>query len=542
MTTDKVYENHERECGYREDEPKGGHDPYSNSKACSELVTAAYRDSFFAPGRRTAVASARAGNVIGGGDWGEDRLIPDLMRGVARAARATPIRNPDAVRPWQHVLNPLSGYLMLAERMWESHDYAEAWNFGPDERDALRSAVIADGCRSCGATRSPGSRTRASIRTRRTTCGSTPPRPRTRLGWAPRWDLDAALVSIAEWYRGYRDGADPRELVRAADRGVRGRARAQPATPATARSRHHSTVSASVRSSGISGSQPVAAVSFCVRAADLGDLVLAQQRRVGRLLELDARVARKAREDLADLGRAPAAHVVDAGRRSLEREPVGAHDVAHVGEVAAHVEVAGHDLDRLAGAARRFGLGDLARELRDHVRVGLPGPGVVEGPHPHDVHSVGVGVEAGREVARGLADRVGVLGPQVVLLGQRAGCRGCRTPRPSRRPARGPPGSRGARASSTLRVEVEVGRGSWPPGSSTTWRPRPPRRGGTRRRERPRGSPRESRRGSSGRRSRTRSGRPSRGRRAGAGRAPRHARPGLRTAWRGDARQSRSRR
>ena len=109
VTTDKVYENHESEAGYREDEPKGGHDPYSNSKACSELVTSAYRDSFFAGVRHGARVSARAGNVIGGGDWGEDRLIPDLMRGVLGGRRPR-IRNPDAVRPWQHVLNPLSGY------------------------------------------------------------------------------------------------------------------------------------------------------------------------------------------------------------------------------------------------------------------------------------------------------------------------------------------------------------------------------------------------------------------------------------------------
>ncbi len=142
VTTDKVYEQHAEERSFREDEPKGGHDPYSNSKACSELVTAAYRDSFFGPGA-TALATARAGNVIGGGDWGEDRLIPDLMRGVL-AGSATLIRHPEAVRPWQHVLNPLSGYLMLAERMWDSHDYAEAWNFGPSDRDAQSvRAVIA---------------------------------------------------------------------------------------------------------------------------------------------------------------------------------------------------------------------------------------------------------------------------------------------------------------------------------------------------------------------------------------------------------------
>jgi CDP-glucose 4,6-dehydratase len=211
VTTDKVYENLEQDRSFREDEPKGGHDPYSNSKACSELVTAAYRDSFFGPGS-TALASARAGNVIGGGDWGEDRLIPDLMRGLL-AGTATPIRNPEAVRPWQHVLNPLSGYLMLAERMWDSHDYAEAWNFGPADRDTLTvQAVIARLSELWGAElpwqQDPGDHPHEA-RTLRLDSS----KARERLGWAPGWDLDRGLVSIADWYRGYRDGTDPRELV-----------------------------------------------------------------------------------------------------------------------------------------------------------------------------------------------------------------------------------------------------------------------------------------------------------------------------------------
>src|SRR5919204_227097 len=130
VTTDKVYENREWEWGYREDEPKGGRDPYSNSKACSELVTSGYRESFFNPDSGVVVATVRAGNVIGGGDWGEDRLIPDIMR-AALDREELRIRNPEAIRPWQHVLNPLSGYLKLAESLWESDDLAEGWNFGP---------------------------------------------------------------------------------------------------------------------------------------------------------------------------------------------------------------------------------------------------------------------------------------------------------------------------------------------------------------------------------------------------------------------------
>ncbi len=214
VTTDKVYENLERDRAFREDEPKGGHDPYSNSKACAELVTSAYRDSFFASGAPIAVASARAGNVIGGGDWGEDRLVPDLIRG-ALARRAVPIRNPDAIRPWQHVLNPLSGYLRAgARRCGTPRLRARRGTSGPTSATTLscrrRSPT---GSRSYGAAEFRGSTTRGSTRTRPTPCASTPPR-RAR-GWAgrPRWDLDQALASIAEWYAGLAAGEDPRALV-----------------------------------------------------------------------------------------------------------------------------------------------------------------------------------------------------------------------------------------------------------------------------------------------------------------------------------------
>jgi len=140
VTTDKCYENKEWVWGYRENEPMGGHDPYSNSKACSELVTAAYRNSFFHTGRaserRVALASARAGNVIGGGDWAADRLIPDILDAFSRSAPVV-IRNPNAIRPWQHVLEPLRGYLTLAERLYlDGASYAEAFNFGPNNEDA----------------------------------------------------------------------------------------------------------------------------------------------------------------------------------------------------------------------------------------------------------------------------------------------------------------------------------------------------------------------------------------------------------------------
>jgi CDP-glucose 4,6-dehydratase len=145
VTSDKCYENKDELRAYREDEPMGGHDPYSSSKGCAELVTAAWRKSFRpAAGRRLGIASARAGNVIGGGDWATDRLIPDCVRAL-KSGRAIGIRNPDSVRPWQHVLDPLCGYLVLAERLTaEPEAYGEAWNFGPVDEDARPISWIAD--------------------------------------------------------------------------------------------------------------------------------------------------------------------------------------------------------------------------------------------------------------------------------------------------------------------------------------------------------------------------------------------------------------
>src|SRR5690606_9845462 len=126
------YENREWVWGYREDEPMGGHDPYSSSKACVELMTSAYRKSFFHGQQGPALASARAGNVIGGGDWAKNRLVPDILHAFA-TNKPVIVRNPDAIRPWQHVLEPLGGYLLLAERLWnDGHQFAEGWNFGPN--------------------------------------------------------------------------------------------------------------------------------------------------------------------------------------------------------------------------------------------------------------------------------------------------------------------------------------------------------------------------------------------------------------------------
>ncbi len=133
VTSDKCYENREWEWGYREDEPMGGHDPYSSSKGCAELVTDAFRRSFFAGADGPRLASARAGNVIGGGDWGEDRLVPDIMR-AALAGEQVRVRNPNSIRPWQHVLNPLSGYLLLAQALWDAPELADGLELRPRRR------------------------------------------------------------------------------------------------------------------------------------------------------------------------------------------------------------------------------------------------------------------------------------------------------------------------------------------------------------------------------------------------------------------------
>jgi CDP-glucose 4,6-dehydratase len=211
VTSDKCYENREWEWAYREDEPMGGHDPYSSSKGASELVTSAYRRSFFGELDGPRLASARAGNVIGGGDWGADRLIPDVMR-AALAGAAVDIRNPGATRPWQHVLNPLSGYLALAERLCDDADAATAWNFGPLESDARPVGWIIERLASMW----PGGLAWEHD-------GGVHPheasylkvdssRARARLAWTPRWDLDRALESIVEWYIALQDGRDMRAV------------------------------------------------------------------------------------------------------------------------------------------------------------------------------------------------------------------------------------------------------------------------------------------------------------------------------------------
>lgn len=215
VTSDKCYDNREQRRPFVEGDPMGGHDPYSNSKGCAELVADAYLRSFFAAdpdGPR--LATGRAGNVIGGGDWGQDRLVPDMMRGAVAGA-AVRIRNPEAVRPWQHVLNPLSGYLLLAQRIWEDAGAQGGWNFGPAADDARPVRWIADRVSALwpgeiGWEVDPGPHLHEAAHL---ALDST--KARDILGWEPRWDLERALESIVTWHAAQRDGADLRVVTHA---------------------------------------------------------------------------------------------------------------------------------------------------------------------------------------------------------------------------------------------------------------------------------------------------------------------------------------
>jgi CDP-glucose 4,6-dehydratase len=199
VTSDKCYENREQLSGYQETEPMGGRDPYSSSKGCAELVTAAYRHSYFTQQaqRPLYLASARAGNVIGGGDWAADRLIPDFMRAIMQRD-SLKVRNPDSIRPWQHVLEPLSGYLMLAERLWlEGDEFADGWNFGPEEQDAKPVSWIADTLTRLwgeGASWELDKRDDQPHEARYLKLDIS--KARLQLQWQPRWSLETALQKV----------------------------------------------------------------------------------------------------------------------------------------------------------------------------------------------------------------------------------------------------------------------------------------------------------------------------------------------------------
>ena len=209
VTTDKCYENREWVWGYRENEPMGGHDPYSNSKGCSELVTAAYRNSFYKAAGK-GLASARAGNVIGGGDWSLDRLVPDIIQSIVQK-KPVQVRNPNAIRPWQHVLEPLSGYLLLAEKLWQNPQrYAEGWNFGPQLQDAVTVQGVVERL-----LKHWGNDHAGWERVQQTTAPHEAhylkldiTKANAELNWQPRLKLDEALQWLVEWYRAWLQKAD----------------------------------------------------------------------------------------------------------------------------------------------------------------------------------------------------------------------------------------------------------------------------------------------------------------------------------------------
>jgi CDP-glucose 4,6-dehydratase len=218
ITSDKCYENNEWVWGYRENDPVGGHDPYSSSKGCVELVTSAYRKSYFSkqdnPNHSLAVATARAGNVIGGGDWATDRLVPDIMRAIMED-RTVIIRYPNAIRPWQHVLEPLRGYITLVERLWQhGEEFSGAWNFGPNDGDLRTVSWVADhltklwgddACWESDSTHHPHEATFLKL-----DCS----KAKRKLGWLPVHDLTTALEWIVEWYRAYLQKKDMREITK----------------------------------------------------------------------------------------------------------------------------------------------------------------------------------------------------------------------------------------------------------------------------------------------------------------------------------------
>ena len=206
VTTDKCYENKEWEWGYRENESMGGHDPYSSSKGCAELVTSAYRRSFFSSEDTASLASARAGNVIGGGDWAEDRLIPDILKAFEKSTPVV-IRNPLSTRPWQHVLEPLSGYLVLAQELFLNGDnFAESWNFGPKDEDCKPVSWILDEMvKNWGNSASwvidinNNPHEAGFLKLDCSKAGN-------RLKWQPNWNLEETLEMIVNWHQNYLKG------------------------------------------------------------------------------------------------------------------------------------------------------------------------------------------------------------------------------------------------------------------------------------------------------------------------------------------------
>ena len=217
VTSDKCYENQERLSGYRENEAMGGHDPYSNSKGCSELVTAAYRNSYFNEKdyyeHGVAIASVRAGNVIGGGDWSADRLVPDIVKNFVSKKKLS-VRYPNAIRPWQHVLEPLRGYLLLAEKLYcDGVKYSGPWNFGPNHEDSKSVSYIVNEITNIWGEKAEIIYGKNSEPHEANILKLDITKAQTDLGWKPIIKLDETLKMIVEWYRGYNEGNEMNEFT-----------------------------------------------------------------------------------------------------------------------------------------------------------------------------------------------------------------------------------------------------------------------------------------------------------------------------------------
>lgn len=211
VTTDKVYENKEWEWGYRENEPLDGYDPYSNSKSCSELVTHSYKSSFFTNGR-VAVSTARAGNVIGGGDFANDRIIPDCVRAATKGEDIV-VRNPFSTRPYQHVLEPVYAYLMIAAMQYQDQKYQSWYNVGPDDRDCFQTGALVDlfvkhwGQNLKWVNKYDGGPHEANFL--KLDCSKL----KTTFGWKPHWDLEMAIAKVVEWSKAWVAGEDVRPIM-----------------------------------------------------------------------------------------------------------------------------------------------------------------------------------------------------------------------------------------------------------------------------------------------------------------------------------------
>jgi CDP-glucose 4,6-dehydratase len=212
VTSDKCYENREWIWAYRENDPMGGFDPYSSSKGCAEIVTAAYRRSFLEK-QGIGLASARAGNVIGGGDWATDRLVPDILRALS-VGKCAEIRNPSAIRPWQHVLEPLSGYLRLAECLYEDRNsYSEGWNFGPSAEQNCSVGQLASQLVAIWGNRASWSASEQIGPHEANLLSLDCTKARQKLMWRPRWEIGETLDKIVQWQSAYLRGADMHDFT-----------------------------------------------------------------------------------------------------------------------------------------------------------------------------------------------------------------------------------------------------------------------------------------------------------------------------------------